>query len=289
MERTNALLELTKIKEEISTLLIEKAQIVKDINVPIYEAKAKAEKIIKDAKDEAETTISAANKILTEAESKHSETVKLLHSAKGDIEKFKNDRAKLDQDKIDLDALRFQHENLIKQQRNSSSQVEAQNRADTERNQTLIIEVKQREDSVLRRENGVKTAEESIAKLNSTLEERKANLDAQEAKLELSQKALADKESALVVRETELLAIKQDLDNVRIENSKVLGDTILRKVDLTRQQNDLARQIEIFDNSKAENDEAMKSLKEQQRMVEMKTRQNQEKIDKLEELRKANG
>jgi hypothetical protein len=288
-ERLIKLEELRKIKEETDALLIEKAQIVKDINVPIYKAKTEAEQITKNAREVSDATTSAANKIFDEAKIKHSEAIDLLHAAKGDIEQFKKEKAKLDQDRIDLDGLRFQHENVIKQQRNANSQIEAQNRADTDRIQAQFIEVKQREDSVSRRELGVKKTENDLKEYNSTLEARKLNLDEQELKLEALKKALASEREELLEKEDVLIAIKRETESITKKNHALLEEAKMRKDDLTRQQNDLARQIEIFDNSKVENEEAMKSLKEQQRLVEMKMRQNDEKVAKLNELRKANG
>ena len=277
--------EAVKIKDEIADLLAQKIEIVKEMNAPIVKAKAEAEKINKDAKDEAQVTISAANKILAEAQAKHTETLNLLHATKGDIEKFKSDRAKLEQEKTDLDGLRFAHENVIRQQRNSTSQIEAQNRADTERLQQGLIEVKQREDSLTRRENGLKTAENSLNELKDTLETRKSNLDALEAKLSLLEKTLAEQKDSILFREKELLVIKAETDSTAKRNQALLEEAIMRKSELVNQQKSLAREVEILDNAKAENDEMVKTLKEKERIIDLKLRQNQEKLDTIKKLR----
>ena len=286
MERSKALLELAKIKTEIDTLLVEKAEIVRNINIPIYEAKTKAEKIVKDANSEAEITISAANKILAEAEVKHKETNALLQSAKGDIEKLNVDRTKLGQEKIDLDALRFAHQNVVKQQRDANSQIEAQNRADTEILQSQLVEIKQREDSVARREIGAQEAEKSLKEQNTSLNERKSNLDALEAKLGLLEKALADEKSKVLDEKNNIIVLKRKVEEVKVSNQAILEETNMCKEELAIKKNGLNRQMEVFDNSKAENEETIKSLKEQQRLVELRIKQNDEKITTIKQLRK---
>ena len=283
-ERSAKLEELRKIKEEIDTLLVEKAQIVNDINVPVLKAKAEADKIIKDAKDEADITLSASNKILKEAQDTHIEAEDMIKTAKGVIEEAKNKQAQLEQDKTDFNGIKFAHENTVKQSRNNLYSKEQQINSDNESLNQRLIEVKQREDSMARREISVKTAENSLGEQKDILDVRKSSLDAISAKLELSKKDMADRETAIYAKE--ILKIKLETEATQRSNQAILDEIKAKQVDLTRQQNDLARQIEILDNLKNENDEQLKSLKEQQRLIEMKQRQNQEKIDKLNELRK---
>lgn len=286
IERSKALEELGRIKDEISALLIEKAQIVKEINVPVYEAKAKAEKIIKEANSEAEITISAANKILAEAQQTHDFAHESLRNTKGELEKVKNETAKLDQAKVDFDGVRFAHENLVRQQRDTSSQIANQNRADAENVQQQLIEVKQREDTVGRCEISVKTSENSLNEQKATLEAKSANLEALQAKLELLEKTLAGRETDLEFNKKVLEGIKAETETIKAKNQAILDDMAERKTDLTRQQNDLARQIEIMDKLKSETEEKIKISKEEQRLTDMKLRKNQEKIDVIEQLRK---
>lgn len=285
-ERSAKLEELRKIKAEIDDLLVQKAEIVRTINEPIYQAKAKAEEILKSAKTEAEATISASNKILAEAQATHEFAHDSLRTAKGELEKVANEKKKLEQDKIDFDGLKFAHENTVRQHRNSLSNIETQNRQETEVLQQSLIEVKQREEAITRRENGVKTAENELSKQNTTLNERKSNLEALQAKLGLLEKTLADSKADLEFREKVLIGIREQADLTMNKNLAIQADLADRKTDLTRQQNDLARQIEILDNSKAEMEEKAKSLKEQEKLIEIKKRQNDEKLARLEELRK---
>lgn len=223
--------EVTKIKDEISDLLIQKTEIVKGINEPIYKAKAEAEKIVAGAKSEAEITISAANKILAEAGQKHTQATELLHTAKSGIEELKTGQAKLAQDKVDLDGLRFAHENIVRQQRDSNSQITAQNRADAESVQQQLISIKQREDSMTRREISTKAAESRLNEVQATLEAKSAELGALTAELEALRKDLTKKEADIAEREKTL-------------------------------EGSLSRQIEIFDNSKAEVEDLQRQINE---------------------------
>ena len=143
-ERTEKLEELRKIKAEIDDLLVEKAQIVKDINIPIYKAKSEAEAILVSAKDEADTIKSAADKILKDAQDKHAQATELLHTAKGGMEELRNNEAKLSEAKIAFDADKFAHEALLREKRNVINNQELEIRAGSENLQQSLIDVKQR-------------------------------------------------------------------------------------------------------------------------------------------------
>jgi hypothetical protein len=285
LERTQQLEELAKIKVEIEDLLIQKAEIVKDINIPIYKAKAEAEKIIKEAKDEANATVSAANKIFEEAKEQHAKALELLHTAKGGIEELKAGQAKLAQDKIDFDGERFAHENHIRQHRNELNDQAIQNRANADNLQQSLIEVKQREDSADRCEAEMKRKESFIAEQQDAINVRNKTLDDYSIKIETQQKATEQEKAEILGKEKDLVIIKAEIEATKVVNQKILDEIIMRKADLTKQQKDLARQIEILDNSKTENDEKTKALKEQQRLIELKIRQNEEKIATLKTLR----
>jgi hypothetical protein len=277
--------ELAKIKQEIENLLAEKLQLAKDINLPVYKAKEEAEKILKDAKDEALITKSASDKILAEAQQTHEFAHGSLREAKCKLDKLESDNKKLEQDKIDFDGLKFTHENLLRNKRNEINSQEIKNREDSEILQQKLIEVKQREDSVARREKTAVERENSLLELNTTLETRKSSLDSLEAKLGLLEKSLAEQKEHILAKEGRLQVTKAEIEAIEKHNKALLEEAILRKNDLVNQQKSLAREIELLDNAKAEGDEQMKTLKEKERLIDMKLRQNEEKLATIKTLR----
>ena len=167
MERTAALNELAKIKDEIDTLLIQKSLIVDEINIPIYKAKAEAEKIIKDAEAEAKVIVNASKRLQGEAEHKLIQANDLLHTAKGGIEELKAGEAKLAQDRVDFDAYRFSQDNMFRQQKIAVDDQSRENRQLAESVEVKLIEIKQREETVSRREADVKTREDEADKIKT--------------------------------------------------------------------------------------------------------------------------
>lgn len=277
--------ELAKIKQEIESLNAEKLALAKDINAPVIKARVEADKILKDSKDEALITKSAADKILSEAQQTHEYAHESLREAKIGFDKLETDKKKLEQERIDFDGEKFTHENLLRNKRNEINSQEITNRENSGLLQQKLIEVKQREDSVGRREISAKTAENSLNELNTTLERRKSSLDALEAKLGLLERRLAGEKADIVLKEQELLKIKADTEAIEKHNQALLEEAILRKNELTKQQKGLTREIELLDNAKAENDEGMKTLKEKERLIDMKLRQNEEKLATIKKLR----
>jgi hypothetical protein len=114
---------------------------------------------------------------------------------------------------------------------------------------------------------------------------RSKNIDDYVDKTEARIREVDKREGDLLIRENQLADAMSQMIEEKKANQKILDDTMALKKDLTRQQNDLARQIEILDSSKIEMEEKSKALKEQVRLNELRIRQNQEKLDTLKQLR----
>lgn len=277
--------EVDKIKEEINSLIAQKSDIVKEINIPIYKAKAEAEKIISEANAEAEVIINAAKKLEGEAEQSKAKAIQLLHIAKGDIEKFNADKKKLADDKVDFESQKFAYENTIRNQRNETTNLRVQYEQDLEVLNGRLIDIKQREDSMARREAEVIKREGLAKDIEHINEVRQVNLDEGADKL-VAKKALLDSEIAELSEKQKILqATKEEVEIIKIENQKALDEIRNLKAALTIQQNDLDRQIQLYDNVKADADDKMKTVKEKERLIELKMRQNDEKIATLKQLR----
>ena len=285
LERTQKLEEIAKIKAEIDDLIIQKAQIVSEINVPIYKARAEAEKIIKEANLESEIIIGTAKRLESEATQNNVRTEELLRNAKGDIEKLANDKKALGQERLDFQGERVAHENLTRQHRNTVFDQTNQNRMDSERVQQQLIETKQREDATIRKEAILKAKEDDLKMFQETVDARSKTLDEYAAKIEAQQTTAEQTKLDNAAKEQELLSLQDSIVTEKSLNQKILDEIKAHQADLTRQQNDLARQIEISDNSKAEVEEKTKAMKEQCRLNDLKIRQNEERIATLKQLR----
>lgn len=277
--------ELVKIQNEIQVLTKRKSELAMDINVPLYKAKEEAEKMMSESTSKAEAMVSAARNKMIEANSKLTQANDILSTAKGESAKLESAKLKFEEEKLEFSAYKFAHENAQRNLRNSNSEIMAKIRADHEEIQQKLIDIKRREEHATRHETDLSEKGSKLKDIERDLLAERSAINEKWQKIEVILAHIEDRECQLLEKSKVVESLKLLIDQEKEANKKILTETVERKTDLTRQQNDLARQIDLLDKNKAELDEKVKTIKEKEKLINLKLRQNDEKIATIKQLR----
>jgi uncharacterized protein YuzE len=282
--------QLARVNQELDELNARKLGLVKELNVQLLDADAKAKGVIASAQDQAKAIMSEAGEVKKDADrysaNKKFETDELLRNSQNVAKQISQSRTTLDNDKVDFDAKKFAFENDIKRLKNEANSVMAQ-ASETDRiNAEKTIHLNTREANIMRRETEVATA---TAKLSHDKEEvKRKNED------------LVKREGALTKESNEVKAISEandkllaDIDEKRkqidldIEASKKLNEETLAQ----KKQNDTDKEMinAQFDRIEKDNsalEERKIALDEEKQLLAIKERDISKKLATLTELRK---
>lgn len=277
------------LKQQIQELQKQKAEVVKDINRPIYEAKEKADKIIADAKAKAQEIEADANNKKAVGEEVTAKKKRELDVLTGAAQRRNDEalalKAQIERDKADFNAYKYALETNLAQQKSAADKMLAEATELRRHLDGWEQNIKTRESVIIRRESDYQSA-------LVTLEQKK--LEAQ-AKID----ELATKEKSLADTKIEISALKASNDQVlagaSAERSRIKGDIsknleILTEIkaaqeDISRKNKENTEQLKALDELKADIAEEKKSLNEKERLQKVLARQIDEKIATLNKLR----
>ena len=277
------------LKQQIRELQKQKADVVRDINVPIYAAKKEAEAIIANAKKEAQEIVAEATEKKTagdEAIAKSKQELKVLQdAAQRRSDKALEARKTLDKEKVDFNAAKYAFEANLKQQKMDADR--AMSEAVKLQGQLNILRV-------------------NLDSRQSIIQKREEDYLANLAKLEQAKNEVKGKIDILATREKSLADEKIEIVAIKVQNDQVLADTVAERnkiskdaawnqknldeiksiqLDIIKKNEENSKKLKLLDISKAEQSEKEKSLNEKERLQKILIRQVEEKITTLNRLR----
>lgn len=291
MEQTTkeVLKGIETLNQELADLQNKKAEVIKEIDAPIYWAKKEAEKIIADAKNQAQaiTEEAAAKKAADEEDigKKKQELKVLLDAAQRRNDDVLGARKALDKEKVDFDAAKYALETNLKQQkmdedRTMSEAIKLQGELNT-----LRVNLDSRQSIIQKKEEDYQL---NIVKLGQAKAEAQVKID----ELATREKSQADDKieiAAIKARNDQILAgivaernkINEDI----IKNQNVLNETKTALDSIVKKNEENTRLLKLLDKTNAELTEREKSLNEKERLQKILSRQIDEKISTLNLLR----
>ena len=291
MEQTTkeVLKGIETLNQELADLQNKKAEVIKEIDAPIYWAKKEAEKIIADAKNQAQaiTEEAAAKKAADEEDigKKKQELKVLLDAAQRRNDDVLGARKALDKEKVDFDAAKYALETNLKQQkmdedRTMSEAIKLQGELNT-----LRVNLDSRQSIIQKKEEDYQL---NIVKLGQAKAEAQVKID----ELATREKSQADDKieiAAIKAQNDQILAgivaernkINEDI----IKNQNVLNETTTALDSIVKKNEENTRLLKLLDKTNAELTEREKSLNEKERLQKILSRQIDEKISTLNLLR----
>ena len=289
-EEVQGLLTTIKnLKVEVQGLLTKKAEIVNDINKPIYEAKEKADKLLSEAETKSKELIGSANAYKEreiDAINKQSESARdAVVAAERRIAEAKTAKDTLDKSIVDFNASKFASESNTKSQKREADEALGKAiklQADLS---TFKITLDTRESTLNKKGDEVKL---TIDKLEKSAIASQTKID----ELRIQEKSTID-------QKTELLCIKEDNKEIlnkaqkeredgikdKKENEVLLEKIKKEKEGLEKERKDNANILNSIAGEREDLVEKEKSLREKERLNKLLERQVNEKIATLKKLR----
>jgi len=282
-----------KMKAEIAELNAMKSNLVKDLNIQLTEARGQREKIIAEAKVEAQSITDEASKIRLEAISFSDKTKQeasdLLHIAKAGIEELKQAQ----------EALRQEKDQFLADKGNTEARLNAKNEALS----SLDIELKARQACLDSLERANMDNEAKIKDKLVALQAREDGVVAQENDLKarvdafnskyaeyLREKAVIDAQNELNIQVVADIKAKTDkLSADTIANQKLMADVAKQTAQNEEQKLMINKQFDLLEKNRKELEEKSISLDERTQLLVIKDRDIENKIKILQEIRLKNG
>lgn len=289
----NKVVELEKLKAEIADLNVLKAQVVRDINIPLLEAKAQAEKIIFDANVEAKNIIDSSNeaKIIIDeyVVKRQKEISELLRIVENDKNELKEAQAQLSRDKDMFENLKSSHAVDIKNKQEILARVEKE----VSGRQGCLDS---QEHTIRTRELQLKETKEKIDKDFEELAKNKGLFELDRVKLDESMVAHnKDKEAV----EFQKIVNANALVEIKTAQNKISDDTENNKKDLiyiveqnsaiSKQKEMINAQFDLIEKNQKELEEKTIALNEREQLIAIKDKDVTDKIKILNELRLKTG
>lgn len=277
------------LKQEIEDLLKKKADIVKDINKPVLEAKTKADKILAEAEARAQNILAAANERQAKADEiygkRKADAQANIDSAAKKLEEVRIAREGLERDTTDFKAEKYTFETNLQQQKAKADQTMSSALKLQEDLSNFQTRLNTHESLLNKRESSM---QEDLDKLNALKEETKKKIE----ELRVGEKASADEKIEIMAlkasNEEVLKSIQLERNNLAAEilaSKKELEETKALKEKVEQERAYAARELNYLAKRKDELDEQEKSLHEKQRLQALTIRQIDEKIATLNKLR----
>lgn len=291
-EVSTKLAELDQIKFEIASLTAEKSRIVRDINIPFYEAKAKADKVLADAQTQADAIVQAAAKVKEDANNYRAQSNYIIQNelvvAKEATKRIEAERFKFENEKLDFEGYKIATENLLKIKKSELTAQEviaersvlAANEASTAAG-TLQATLGRKEADLNTLEEQLKALQGVLAEQKRDQEHRQKELDGLLAEVDKSKDAI---HADLVLAEK----LKRDIDRQMEANKKVSADLQLKKAEQDNQKSMINSQCLVLERQGKDIEERNKALDEKAQLIAVRDREVTEKIKTLQEIRKKN-
>jgi len=280
---------LSKLRKEIDELDILKSQIVRDINIPMADARAKAEAIITEAQNKAQAIIDSAKKIKTEANDyavkTRNEATEFLHIAKGAIQESNDASVKLNQERMDFDSYKIATESGIQQKKTEANELLSQAIALKKEVDEANINFATRKATLDRQEADV------LAKQT----DNEANEGLYKQKLDKLLKDLAELDKEKTGLEAYKAGIQVMLDDINTKtetvkrekeaNKKLAEELAIKEKNNEERSNSIKQQFAALEKMNKQIDEKQLTINANQRLLDIRTKEVEAKIKTLQELR----
>lgn len=277
------------LQQEIARLNEEKARVIREINIPILEAKMKVGNIENEAKETAKSIVEAARKIRAEADAYATKTrydvTDLLHIAKKGMQEADDMTAKAEQARLEFESYRLATENNIQQNKvaanNVMSEAIALKKETDDLNTNMAARsatLDRKEADLVARELSCNTLKESVTKQNTELQERLGNFNKQDAELKI---ALAENQKILDDINTKTEYVKREKEAIR----KLAADVNKQKIINEEQTIIIKAKFDQIDITQKELDEKIKAFADKEELLAIKSKDVEDRIQVLTELR----
>jgi DNA repair exonuclease SbcCD ATPase subunit len=283
------LAEIEKIREQIDELNVEKARIVRDINIPFFEAKEKAEKIIKEAEAKSESILKAATQIKADADAYsvrvRAEATDFLHIAKGAVKEIQTAKEKLANEKDDFEGYRLASENAIKIKITEAvglmhRSVNLKKEADD-----AMVNVSSKQATLSRKESDLQAVEASLNAMAQTAKEIAGSQEKRGQEIASLLKDLNSRESDLAHSLLRFEDLKKEIDRQTENNKNRAAELDTQKTEQEKQKGIITSQFNLLEKSNKDLEEANRALDEKDQLVTIRSREVDQKMKNLNELR----
>jgi hypothetical protein len=282
--------QLAQVNIELDELNARKLGLVKELNVQLLDADAKAKAVIASAQDQAKAIVAEAGEIKKDADrysaNKKFEADEILRKVQEVSKQISQSRTTLDNDKVDFDAKKFAFENDIKRLKNEANSVMARASETDRLNAEKTIHLNTREANITRREAEVATATVKITH--------------DQGEVKRKQEDLVKREWTLTKESDAVKAFKEETDStmIMIANKKVEVDakyqdtlklheeTLAQKAKNDTDKEMINSQFERIEQDNKELEERKIALDEEKQLIAIKERDVNKKLATLTELRK---
>lgn len=278
-----------KLKQEISELQIMKAQVVRDINIPLLEADKKAKAIIAEAKETAKSIIEEAGKLRSEAldfaEKTKQGAEDILRIVKSSKQETDIEKAQLEKDKATFKSDKLVQENKVKEENLVIEKLMAEATKLKEETDILQVNVIKKEDELNNKEISLRDIKEGLEVIQDTLNKDRTRILRLSA---LTKKEEEEVEKQRLDNKEEKVKIEAGANEVRdgIEINKKLSEELdsLQK-NLNEKSETLTKQFVILEQTNKDIEEKKKSLEAQGQLIALRNKEVLDNIRVLQELR----
>ena len=279
-----------KLKKEIDELDALKSKVVNEINVPLLEAKKKADEIIESANTRAGEIVVKAKKIKSDAdvysEKTKGDATDMLHMAKTAIEELEIERRKFIDDKTDFEGYKIASENRIKNQKTEAN--DTMSRALNLKKETdeLNINLTTRQATLDRLEKDTNSSKSILNESHNVLKSAQVKLESDIARLE------KDREEVETQRMTNQKLFDdsnskfESAKRMELDNKKTADKLAVEENKLKEGKNSLNKQFELLDKTSKDLDDRQLTIDANNRLLGLKQKEIDSKIATLNQLRK---
>lgn len=275
---------------EIAELNAEKARVIRDINLPMIEARERADAVIKEAEERGKHIGEIARKIRVDADAyavrTRYEATDMLNMAKKGIQEADDMASKIEQQRVDFESYKLSAESNLQQKKLEATSLMAQAVA-------LQKELDERQIGL-----GTKQA---------TLERQETDIASREVHLATLEKKLNSWEADLISKIEAFNKIDAELKNKIAEDKKMQEDISVKVESVKRDKEAIRKLSNEINNQKTINDEQIdiikakfaqiettqtaleekgKALEDKEELLEIRSKDIEDRIKVLAELRK---
>jgi len=293
-EVKNLVIKIETLEDEVKFLQQKKAELVNEINEPIYKAKAEGEKIIAEAEEKAKDLISNGDETRKAQDNKANNMLKsaedAMTGANKRIEESKIVDANLNNKIADFTATKQSFQAECQNSKREADTALAKALELNARLKTLKITLDTKESSLNRKGDEVK---ESISKLEKITITTKGQLD----EITKKEKSVASQLEEISPLKTSNETILKEITTQKetLAKEKEANKSLVVAIDEKEKKSDEnskartkanATELDSISNERAKLTEEVVSLNEMKRMNTLLDRRVSEKIDRLKTLRK---
>jgi hypothetical protein len=282
--------QLARVNQELDELNARKLGLVRELNVQLLDADAKAKAVIASAQDQAKAIVAEAGETRKDADrysaNKKFEADEILRKVQEVSKQISQSRTTLDNDKIDFDAKKFAFENDIKRLKNEANSVMAQASETDRLNAEKTIHLNTREANITRREAEVATATVKITHDQEEVKRKNEDLVKREWALTKEMDGLKALKEA---NDKVLLDIQQTEDKITADslaNKNLMEEILALKTKNDTDKEMINSQYEHIEKDNKDLEERKIALDEEKQLLAIKERDINKKLATLTELRK---